>query len=372
MQYLFSIPKLIPLYSLLLAFLITYLAIPSIVNVANLKHLYDVPNGRASHKIKTPTLGGMAMYAGFIISIMIFLYIPNIPYIQYVIAGIIIVFFIGLKDDVITIAPMIKFIGELFAATIIIDLGDIRLRGLYGLFGITDIGYYGSDFLTIFVIIAIVNAFNLIDGIDGLAAGVGILASITFGAWFLITSHITPEHLQLAIMACALIGSLLAFLWFNLFSKKNKVFMGDIGSLLLGFVMSIFAIKFNDLNNVMGQDPLRIWAAPAVSIGILIVPIYDTVRVSIVRLFHGRSPFKADREHVHHYLVDLTGSHKKATGIILIFNVLFIAIALLLSDLRIYQLTLILITLAAILSSIPYYMIRKKRRSEVASKITGK
>ena len=371
MQYLFSIPKLIPLYSFLLAFLLTFMSIPSLVDVARMKHLYDIPNGRASHKVNTPTLGGMAIYAGFIISIMIFLYIPDIPYIQYVIAGIIIVFFIGLKDDVIAIAPMIKFIGQLFAATIIIDLGDIRLRGLYGLFGITDIGYYGSDFLTIFVIIAIVNAFNLIDGIDGLAAGVGILASITFGGWFFITGHVTPEHIQLAIMATAMIGALLAFLWFNLYSKKHKIFMGDIGSLLLGFIMSIFAIKFNELNNSMGQDPLRIWAAPAVSIGILIVPIYDTVRVSVVRLYHGRSPFKADREHVHHYLVDLTGSHKKATGIILIFNVLFIAIAILLSDLRIYQLTLILITLAAVLSSIPYYMIRKKRREQPEGKITG-
>ncbi len=364
MQYLFSIPKLIPLYSLLLAFLLTFISIPSLVDVARAKHLYDVPNGRTSHKVSTPTLGGMAIFAGFIISIMIFLYIPDIPYIQYVIAGIIIVYFIGLKDDVIAIAPMTKFIGQLFAATIIIDLGDIRLSGLYGLFGITDIGYYGSDFLTLFVIIAIVNAFNLIDGIDGLAAGVGILASLTFGGWFYLTAHVSPEHIQLAIMASAMIGSLLAFSWFNLYSKKHKIFMGDIGSLLLGFVMSILAIKFNDLNFALGHAPLRVSAAPAVSIGILIVPIYDTIRVFVVRLYHGRSPFSADREHVHHYLVDLTGSHKKVTFIMLTFNVLFIAISLLLSDLRIYQLTLILLTLAAILSSIPYFMIRKKRKSQ--------
>ena len=365
MQYLFSIPKLIPLYSLLLAFVISFISIPSLVDVARAKHLYDVPNGRASHKDNTPTLGGMAIFAGFIISIMVFLYIPDIPYIQYVIAGIIIVYFIGLKDDVIAIAPMTKFIGQLFAATIIIDLGDIRLRGLYGLFGITDIGYYGSDFLTLFVIIAIVNAFNLIDGIDGLAAGVGILASLAFGTWFILTAHVTPEHLQLAIMACALIGSLLAFLWFNLYSRKHKIFMGDIGSLLLGFVMAIFAIKFNDLNGALGHDPLRVVAAPAVSIGILIVPVYDTVRVSVVRLIHGRSPFHADREHVHHYLVDLTGSHKKATSIILAVNVVFIVIAFLLSDLRIYQLTLILIGLAAIVSYIPFHLIRKKRKRQL-------
>jgi UDP-N-acetylmuramyl pentapeptide phosphotransferase/UDP-N-acetylglucosamine-1-phosphate transferase len=357
MQYLFLYKELIPIEAFLLAFIITFLAIPSIVDVSRIKHLYDVPNGRTSHKANTPTLGGLAIFAGFVISSMIFLHIPDIPYIQYVIAGIIVVFFIGLKDDVIAIAPMTKFIGQLFAATIIIDLGDIRLTGLYGLFGVTDIGYYGSDLLTIFVIIAIVNAFNLIDGIDGLAAGVGILASAVFGFWFF-----EVGQLQLAILACALIGSLLAFAWFNVFSKKRKIFMGDIGSLLLGFIMSIFAIKFNDLNAALGAHPMRVVAAPAVSIGILIVPIYDTIRVFILRMVHGRSPFLPDREHVHHYMIELTGNHGKATAIILAVNVLFIILALLLSNLRNYQLFLILIFAAAMVSSIPYLLVKRKRK----------
>ncbi len=345
---------------MLFAFIITYISIPTLVNVARLKHLYDEPNARTSHTDSTPTLGGMAIFAGFIISIMIFLYIPDIPYIQYVIAGIIVVFFIGLKDDVIVVAPMIKFIAQVFAATIIVDLGDIRLHGFYGLFGITDIGYMGSSFLSIFVIIAIVNAFNLIDGIDGLASGVGILASLVFGTWFYMVGQI-----QLTIMACTLIGSLLAFYRFNVYSKKYKIFMGDIGSLMLGFIMAIFAIKFNDLNDPMEHLLYRVNSAPAVSIGILIVPVFDTVRVSIVRMYHGRSPFSADREHVHHYLADLTGSHKKTTFIILAVNVVFIVIAFLLSDLRIYQLTLILLGLAALVSYIPYYLIKKRRGKEV-------
>lgn len=357
MQYLFLIEKLIPFEALLLAFVVTYIAIPSIVDVAKIKHLYDVPNGRTSHIESTPTLGGLAIFAGFIISSMIFLYIPDIPYIQYVIAGIVIVFFIGLKDDIIAIAPMTKFIGQLFAATIIIDLGGIRLAGLYGLFGITDIGYYGSDILTIFVIIAIVNAFNLIDGIDGLAAGVGIIASVVFGVWFY-----NVGQLQLAIMAAALLGSLLAFFRFNVFSVKRKIFMGDIGSLILGFIMAIFAIKFCDVNASLGSDPWRIMAAPAVSVGILIIPIYDTVRVFFIRIINGRSPFHPDREHVHHYLLELTGSHTKSTFILLAVNVIFIVIAFLLSDLRIHQLFLILMSLAVVFSSIPYFLVKKKRK----------
>jgi len=358
MRNLFFYPDLIPILALLFAFLVTYISIPSLVDVARIKHLYDEPNERTSHLANTPSLGGMAIFAGFIISIMIFLYIPDIPYIQYVIAGIIVVFFIGLKDDVIVVAPATKFIAQLFAATIIIDLGDIRLHGLYGFLGVTDIGYLASDVLTIFVIISVVNAFNLIDGIDGLAAGIGVLASIVFGTWFYLTGNI-----QLTILSCALIGALLAFLRFNLFSKKNKIFMGDIGSLLLGFIMAILAIKFNDLNGSMGQAPFRVAAAPAVSIGILIIPIYDTIRVSLVRLFHGRSPFSADREHVHHYLVELTGSHKTTTAIMLLVNIVFIAISFLLSELRIFQLTLILFALAAIVSYIPYLLLRRKRKA---------
>lgn len=360
MRNLFYYPELIPLISLLFAFIITYISIPSLVKVARIKHLYDEPNGRTSHIESTPSLGGMAIFAGFIISIMIFLYIPDIPYIQYVIAGVIVVFFIGLKDDVIALSPMIKFVAQVFAATIVIDLGDIRLHGFYGLFGITDIGYLGSSFLSIFVIIAIVNAFNLIDGIDGLASGIGILASLVFGTWFYMVGQI-----QLTIMACALIGALLAFYRFNVYSKKNKIFMGDIGSLMLGFIMAIFAIKFNDISASLGNSPFRVMAAPAVSIAILIVPIFDTIRVSIVRMYHGKSPFSADRRHVHHYLVDLTGSHKKTTAIILLVNIVFIVIAFMLSDLRIFQLTIILLVLATLVSYIPVYLVKKKREKEV-------
>jgi len=361
MQYLFLFEKLIPLEAFLLAFIVTFIAIPSIVDVSNKKHLFSEPNNRTSHDVNTPTLGGLAIFAGFIISTMVFLYIPDIPYIQYVIAGIVVVFFIGLKDDVIMIAPMTKFIGQLFAATIIVDLADIRLRGLYGLFGITDIGYYGSDLLTIFVIIAIVNAFNLIDGIDGLAAGVGILASVVFGYWFF-----NVGQLQLAIVACAMIGSLLAFFWFNVYSKKNKIFMGDIGSLLLGFVMAIFAIKFNDLNAPGSEiDMLRVKAAPAVSVGILIVPIFDTVRIFFIRILNKRSPFHPDKEHIHHYMLELTGSHIKATFVILFINALFIVFAFSLSNLRIYQLFLLLMGLATLLSGIPYFLVKRKRKKQL-------
>jgi UDP-N-acetylmuramyl pentapeptide phosphotransferase/UDP-N-acetylglucosamine-1-phosphate transferase len=275
-----------------------------------------------------------------------------------------IVFLLGLKDDVIALSPIVKIFGEVVAATVIIDLGNVRISGLYGFAGITSISPFASDLLSVFVIIAIVNAFNLIDGIDGLASGVGIIAGLTFGFWFYFAGYT-----QIAILSFALVGSLIAFFWYNVFSKNRKIFMGDIGSLVLGFAMAVFAIKFNELNSTY-QGAMRIVAAPAVSIGILIVPIYDTIRVFTLRLIKGRSPFSPDRQHVHHYVLDLTGSHKKATAIILAMNIVFILISISLSNLRIYQLTLILLGLAAIISYIPFVMLKKRQIKNPVKRVT--
>jgi UDP-N-acetylmuramyl pentapeptide phosphotransferase/UDP-N-acetylglucosamine-1-phosphate transferase len=339
------------------AFIITYISIPSLIEVARAKNLYDVPNGRTSHEVITPTLGGMAIFSGFIISTMIFGNISKMPYMQYVVAAMIVVFFLGLKDDIIGLSPMKKFIGQIIAAGIIIDMGNIRLDDLHGFAGIYDLNYYSSDLLTLLVIIGIVNAFNLIDGIDGLSSGIGIIASATFGTWFYLVGHY-----QLTILSFALTGALLAFFRFNVFSLKNKIFMGDIGSLILGFIMAILAIKFNEINTGL-VSPYALRAAPAVSIGILIVPIYDTLRVFAIRMYRGGSPFAPDRGHVHHRLLDLTRSHKKATAILLSIELLFIIISFLLSDLRIWQLTLVLFILATTLSYIPVYLVNKKKKA---------
>jgi UDP-N-acetylmuramyl pentapeptide phosphotransferase/UDP-N-acetylglucosamine-1-phosphate transferase len=362
MEIFFLSKELVIFESFLLAFMITYISTPSIVEVARIKHLYDEPNGRTSHLETTPTLGGLAIFTGFIISSMIFVNISKIAYIQYVIAGLIVIFFLGLKDDIVGLSPAKKFVGQIIAASIVIDLGNIRLSGLYGLAGIHGIGYYSSDFLSLFVIIAIINAVNLIDGIDGLASGVGMLAALTFGTWF----YMIGEY-QLTIVAFALTGGLLAFFRYNVFSKKYKLFMGDIGSLILGFMLSIFAIKFIELSRtpeVVNSD-YYIKAAPAVAIGILIVPIFDTLRVMMIRIYKGRSPFKPDKRHVHHYLLELTGSHRKTTTIILSVNVFFIILSFILSGLRIISLAVIIFAIATLLTYIPYHLLKKRRQKNI-------
>lgn len=358
MEVLFLNNNLILIESFLLAFIVTYISIPSIVQAAKLKHLYAEPNGRTSHTIVTPTLGGLAIFSGFVISVLIFVDIVQIAYVQYILASIIVIFFLGLKDDIIGLSPMKKFIGQIIAAGIVIDLGGIKLMSLQGLVGIHSLDYYSSDLLSLFVIIAIVNAVNLIDGIDGLATGVGIIATSTFGIWFFLDGDI-----QLAILCAALVGSLLAFFRYNVFSKKNKLFMGDIGSLILGFLLAIFAIKFNELNR-LSTSVYSLSCAPAISIGILILPIFDTLRVFAIRMANGLSPFKPDKQHVHHYLLELTGSHGKSTFILLLTNVFFIFLSFALRDLRILTLVLILFGIASILSFIPYQMVINRRRKQ--------
>ena len=360
MEIFFLNNTLILIESFLLAFIITYISVPSIVEVAKSKQLYDVPNGRTSHEKITPTLGGLAIFSGFIISSMVFVNISEIVYFQYVVASIIVIFFIGLKDDTVGLSPMKKFIGQIIAAGIVIDLGGIKLESLQGIGGIHNLDAYGSDLFSLFVIIGIVNAINLIDGIDGLASGVSILAIATFGTWFYLVGEI-----QLAIVSATLTGALIAFFIYNVFAHKNKLFMGDIGSLMLGFMLSILAIKFIEVNRIT-TSIYTVKSAPAVAVGILILPVFDTLRVFAIRMAKGKSPFRPDKQHVHHYLLELIGSHKKATAILLTANVFFIALSFLLMNLGITLLGAILFVLAGVLSYVPYQLVQKRR-----AKISG-
>lgn len=359
MQAIFQNEALLVFASFLLAAIITYVAIPTVIDVARAKHLFDEPNGRTSHSHSTPTLGGLAIFTGYVIASMVFINISMIPEVQYVIAGSIIIFFIGLKDDIIAIDPLKKLIGQIIAAGIIIDLGNIRIMSLEGFLGIYEIDYFSSAVLSLFVVIVIINAFNLIDGIDGLASGIGILTSSVFGFWF----YLVGEY-QLSILAASLVGALGTFFLFNVFGHKNKIFMGDTGSLLLGFFSSVLALKFIELNSFM-ENEYAMHTAPAIAIGILIVPLFDTLRVFTIRVLKKKSPFQADRQHVHHRLLTLGNNHLQATSILIGANVFFIALVFVLRSMSIYWLTLIVFMLALILSYIPVLLVRRKQKKNI-------
>lgn len=342
-----------------LAFVITFFLIPSIVEIAKAKSLFDEPNDRASHIHKTPTLGGLAIFNGVAISLLIFFNFTEFPKFQYTIAGLMIIFFTGFKDDIIGITPFKKLVAQLLAVFITIVFGRILITNLHGFLGIDELNYHLGIVFTIITIVGITNCFNLMDGIDGLSASLGMLVSLTFGAWF----YLVGEY-NWAIMSAALIGALLAFFWFNVYGKKNKIFMGDTGALLLGFIMAVMAIKFNELNITL-KGAWAIRAAPAVSIGIMMVPIFDTLRVFLTRIFKNKYPFSPDKTHIHHYLLALGLSHFQSTLVLFLTSIGFIAISWYLRFLSVAWLLIVLFAVATIFSAIPILLVNKRETRNV-------
>jgi len=340
------------MYDVILAFItsfaLTYFAIPSIISIAQKKNLFDEPGERRSHTVRTPSLGGIGIFAGTLFSIIMWTPFQYFNDLQYILCSFIIIFLIGAKDDIDPISPTKKFIGELLAAAILVFRANVRLTSLYGIFGVGELPYIVSVLLSIFTIIVIINAFNLIDGINGLSASIGVLISVTLGLWFLKVGD-GQVAIELAMVAFALTGSLVAFLKFNI--TPAKIFMGDTGALLLGLVCSILTIKFIELHQVIGDSPYAFKAAPTIAIAILILPLFDTLRVFTIRAAKGKSPFYPDRTHIHHLLIDAGLTHMQATGVLVLVNIAFIALAVSLQHIGNLYLLLVLVLVAVVLSA---------------------
>lgn len=304
------------LLSLIIGFVIVTYAIPRIIYISHQKKLFDVPNERSAAKVITPNLGGIAIFAGFYCSMMITLNQFDIHSITSLMLASLVMFLLGLKDDMIGLSPRKKLFFQILAAMYLIFMGGLRITHLHGVLGIYEIDIITSSLLSLLAIVGIVNAYNLIDGIDGLASGIGILLSIVFGSLFIVAGEIVY-----AIVAFSLTGSLVAFFFFNVFGRTNKIFMGDTGSLVLGVIFAFLSIKYLGLP----ASPHHMLGAPAVALAIMIVPIVDTIRVMGIRISQKRSPFSPDMNHIHHQLLRLTGgNHLHASLIIIVANLSFI------------------------------------------------
>ncbi len=350
-----------PILAFVLAFVITYISIPSIVKVSHLKHLFDEPDERKVHVDKTPSLGGIAIFAGLSVASLIF--INHLPEIRFIIAASIILFFIGIKDDILIIAALTKLLGQIFAASVLVTFTDIHFTNLHGLFGFHEISAFAGIPLTIFTIIVITNSFNLIDGIDGLSSSLGIIISGTFGIWFWLSGHY-----QYTVLAVSLIGGLLAFMRFNLFGGKNKIFMGDTGSLILGFIISVLVIKFNELN-ITPNFKYAVYGAPTISFAILMIPLFDTMRVMFLRFFQRKPIFFPDKQHLHHMFLNLGFTHIQTDIILVSANVLFIIAAFYLhNEAGLHMLALIFLLAAMIIFHIPAQILEKRNKKNNTKK----
>lgn len=350
-------------FSIVISFAITYIIIPRIITVSKEKKLFDEINDRKIHTSKIPTLGGVAIFAGLIITSLITMNGFDFNTIKYLIASIVLIFFIGLKDDISAITPWKKLAVQITATLIIILLGNYRFTNLHGILGIHEINYFWSVAISLFAIISITNAFNLIDGVDGLASGIAFISSVVLGSWFCLSGH--PEY---SILAFSLAGSLMAFFGFNVFGKKNKLFMGDTGSLIIGFVISALIIRFNEFNLV--PNKFNVNSAPVISFAIIVIPVVDTIRVFVLRILKKKSPFSADRSHIHHQLFSLfNGNHLKVTATMFVFNILFIAVGYFVTQSPIninYQL-LIMAVFGFGMAMVPGRLVSRKHRKEQES-----
>lgn len=329
------------------AFIITFFAIPSIIRVATVKNLYDEPDERKTHKSSIPTLGGLAIFAGVVFSYTFWSAGFSIESTQYIVAAIIVMFFIGIKDDIVDLAASKKLIGQLISASIIVLFADIRITSLFGVFGVYEVSYFFSICFSIFTILVIINAFNLIDGIDGLAAGLGAIAAFTFGLWFY-----NYEQIGLCILSFSLFSSLLAFLIYN-FSPAT-IFMGDTGSLIIGIILSVLAISFVELSFASPPYAFNFRSSPAMAIAILMIPLFDMFRIFIQRALNGRSPLTADRNHMHHVMLDLGLTHREVAITLYLANIGFIILALALRHISSLTLLIVEIIVVIVLSTIPY------------------
>lgn len=350
--------ELIYILSFFTALVITYLSVPAIINLAKIKKLYDEPNHRKAHLVRIPTLGGLALFIGFFFSFVFWTSEMNVPNFGSILSALIILFVIGIKDDLFPLVAWKKLLAQIMATLIVVIQGDIRIDNLYGLMGVHDMSYWISVVFSTVGILAVMNGFNLIDGINGLAAGIGVIVLGTFAYWFY-----RMEDVVFLILCLTLIGSLLAFLRFNF--KNASIFMGDSGSLVLGYLIAIIAVRFVQLSRVYEPNYFFSIAGAVYAFNLLIIPLFDTFRVFIVRLLKRRSPFSADRNHIHHCLLDLGMTHSQAAMTLYAANLLFIGLAWMFQALRPVQMLLLSLMVAAVLSQIPFFLKRWQKARQV-------
>jgi UDP-GlcNAc:undecaprenyl-phosphate/decaprenyl-phosphate GlcNAc-1-phosphate transferase len=269
------------------ALVISMFAIPSIIYVAESKKLLNIPNERSSHSISVPRLGGLAIFAGFLSSVFIFGRINQD--IQYLLAGCLILFYIAIKDDLVHVSAFKKFFVQLLATIILVFLGDYRITNFQGLLSINELDLGISYVFTMVVVIAITNSINLIDGINGLAGS--LILSIMLTLTLLMYS--ISADMSLILVAVSLAGAVLGFLRYNFLNAR--IFMGDAGSLICGFILAALLVKFVETTPTSN--------APILAMSIIFIPITDTIRITLLRLYEGKSPFMPDKNHVHHKLL---------------------------------------------------------------------
>lgn len=342
----FSIFWYIPIFVLSLVFVA--IVIPAIVSVADKIHLYDIQDGRKVHQGEVPRLGGISFLPAILFTLLTVLaimtrFLPESIHVSYApitevmmaAAGCVLLYLVGLMDDTIGISYRSKFLVQFLAALLLCSSG-LYISDLHGILGVHALPAVIGVPLTVLIIVFIINSINLIDGIDGLASGLCILSSLGFIAMF--------QKLTMAmnlVLAMSMLGVLFMFYIYNTLGKrgKTKIFMGDTGSLTMGFLLAFFAVELCcfkwdrvDLALLGETEPFYTGDQLFVyGISLIIVPVLDVFRVFYSRIRDGKSPFKPDKRHIHHKFLALGFSMRQARWTIFSMSILLWALNVLMS-----------------------------------------
>ena len=333
-----------------------------------MKNLTDEPGDlRKVHSKHIPTLGGVIIFAGTLFSLMLLMptmatysaanQVIIVSDLNYLIAALLIVFFIGIKDDIVGTAPIYKLLGHILVGMILVLMADIRITGFHGLFGIHEIPYWASAFLSVFTFVVVVNAFNFIDGIDGLATGIGFIGSLCLGIWFTLCG--SPA---LAVIGYALSGALLAFLIYNF--APAKIFMGDSGSLFVGLILCTLGVKLIEFDSANIPSYLITVSRPLFIMALFSYPLMDMLRIVIIRTLKGVSPLSADRNHIHHALLDLQLSHGKSSVMLYLYTLTVVGLVFLVRGLNPTLAFLVVGGFAIIALQVPVFIRQRQRKTK--------
>lgn len=302
----------------MISFLIAFALIPMIIAYSKKKNLLDRPGGRKMHTGNIPALGGIAIFTGFASSMLMWSTIEQLLELRYIYAGIVVILFLGIRDDISPISPLLKIVWQVSASLMAMYFGGIYFTSLHGLLGIGEVPIWIGYPVTIFTFIVIINAFNLIDGINGLAGTTAVIVLFSFGIWFYFA-----QQYAYVILTATLAGGILAFLKYNY--TPAQIFMGDTGALTIGFIMAVISVKALETNADLASDHIARMSCPVTAaLVVMLYPMVDTLRVFSLRLSQGRSPFSPDRNHIHHLLIRTGKSHEGSVFIIAIINILLI------------------------------------------------
>ncbi|SFG62073.1 MraY family glycosyltransferase [Prevotella sp. KH2C16] len=319
---------LIILGAFFLSLITGFLLIPEILNYCKEKNLYDIPNRRKVHKNPIPRLGGIAFLPSMLLAFIIAMTVMGVENPESRISinlwsvgfltSLLLIYATGIVDDIIGLNARVKFTVQIITACVL-PLCGLYINNLYGLLGIHELPYWAGVLLTICVIVLIDNSINLIDGIDGLSASLSIIA---LGGFFYCFWR---EGMEVyCILIAGLIGILIPYLYYNIWGnaeQNRKIFMGDSGSLTLGFILGFLFVKYSmDNPMVMKFSHDRIMLAYS----LLIVPVFDVFRIVIYRLRHRKPLFDADKNHIHHKLMKARLTQHQALLAIIGLAVFFI------------------------------------------------